>query len=322
MSNTTNPAITNCFLKSAQIQNPGDRTNTTNSLGVHSGRYLGPWPATNRVILARPIPLITNTLYNGYSIGFDYAALTCPGGLNWQITEFSSPTLYVGGLGFVSLSTTDLNNRDGLTALSLSYNNNSAPYTLPTNIIPRYSVAHYWTLGFAFPDTQQGIYYQVDVISPGRFFISIEYFYTRWTTNNDVFHWITTYDTGAPGVWTSWFFESGTPDDRGLYQTVGHQGTQSLGGIVGQITAENYQAGQAGSVLAGGKSHASIPFSLFHSHLLSLVMMRVERLANVFIDRIFSNTIPGQSRITRTQGAFDIVAFGQPGRWDYINSPR
>jgi len=259
LSVTVPPTITNCILKSSRIQINTD--NTANTLGINSGRLLGPWPATNQVLLARPIPLITNTLYNGYSIGYQYTTLTAPAALNWQITEYTNTTLYVGGNGFLSLSTTNLASYDGFTNLSRAYNNVSDPYPLPASILPSYTVAPYWTLGLSFISTQQGIYYQIDTVAPGRYFVSIEFFYTRWTTNDDVLHWITTYDTGNAGVWTSWFFSSGSADNRGLYATVGHQGTGPVGGVPGSPIAAVYERGQIGSVLSGGEFPVS--FLLF-----------------------------------------------------------
>jgi hypothetical protein len=252
-STSTSATTSNCVLKSSLIQS--STTNTANTAGVHSGRLLGPWPATNQVILARPIPLVTNTLHNGYSITYDFAALAAPGGLSWQISEYENPVLYVGAKGFVALSTTDLNNTSGLRALSAANNNNNntAPFTLPSAALPTYAVAPYWTRGFATLSSQHGIYYQVDTVSAGRFFISIEFYYLRFTTNNEPHHWITTYDTGNEGVWTSWFFSSGPTNDRGLFETVGHQGTQSLNGVPGSTIAAIYQHGQAGTVLSGGK---------------------------------------------------------------------
>ena len=255
-STVTSTTTTNCVLKSSLIQT--STTNTANTNGVHSGRLLGPWPSTNQVILSRPIPLVTNTLYNGYSISYDFAVITAPGGLGWQITEYSSPTLYVGAMGFVALSQTDQNNQQGLTSLSGSNNNNTQPYTLPSTVLPTYAVAPYWTRGYAALDNQQGIYYQIDTVATGRYFISIEFYYVRYTTNNDI-HWITTYDTGIPGVWTSWFFASGATDDRGRYETVGHQGTQTLNGVAGSTIAAMYEHGEVGTVLSGGKSETLLP---------------------------------------------------------------
>jgi hypothetical protein len=247
---STSTTTTNCVLKSSRIQTNTD--NTSNTVGVNSGRLLGPYPSSNLVLLSRPIPLITNTLHNGYSIGYQYAALTAPGGLNWQITEATNTTLYLGGNGFLALSQRNLNNRDGIIELSRAYNNVSDPYTLPANVLPSWTVAPFWTLGLSFISTQQGIYYQIDTIAPGRFFVSIEFFYTRWTTNDDVLHWITTYDTGNAGVWTSWFFSSGSADNRGAYGTVGHQGTATVDGVPGTSIAAVYERGQIGSVLSGG----------------------------------------------------------------------
>jgi hypothetical protein len=157
-------------------------------------------------------------------------------------------------MGFIALSQTSLDNQAGLSGLSGANNNNTQPHTLPSPILPTYAIAAYWTRGGAALNTQQGIYYQVDTVATGRFFISIEFYYPRFTTNDVIFHWITTYDTGNPGVWTSWHFLGGSSDDRGLYATVGHQGTQALNGQTNLTIAAMYEHGQAGTVNSGGRS--------------------------------------------------------------------
>jgi len=76
--------------------------------------------------------------------------------------------------------------------------------------------------------SQQGIYYQVDTISPGRYGISIEWYFSHFQIDNAVQHAMMTYDTGVPGVWTTYFFRAGsTTDDQGKRQTVGGQGSSS-----------------------------------------------------------------------------------------------
>ncbi|KAF7507284.1 hypothetical protein GJ744_010718 [Endocarpon pusillum] len=286
-STSTSTTATNCVLKSAAIQT--STANTANIIGVHSGRFLGPWPSANQVILSKPIPLVTNTLYSGYDIGNCYASISAPGGLNWQITNFSSPTLYVGNLGFVSLSDTNLNTSRGLGSLSGFENNNDAPYALPSSVLPKWAVALYWSRGLALLSSQQGIYYQIDTIEPGRYYISIEFYYIRFTTNNDLFHWITTYDTGNAAVWTSYFFESGEVADRGAFETVGHQGTRNVPGQAEAVIAASYENGVQGSVLPG--------------------------------DKMVFNTNPGVNTVVRTPAAFNVAAYSVPGAWSYTNSP-
>jgi hypothetical protein len=242
--------FSNCFLKSNLIQISID--NTANTAGAHSGRLLGPWPTDNEVILSKPTPLVTNTLYDGYGVSNDYKAITAPGNLEWQMTDFTSRTLYVGANGFLALSPVNLNNQAGLSLLSSLGNDNGPPVILPSADLPPYAVAAYWAGGFSSQDSQQGIYYQSDVIVTGQYFISIEFYYNRLSTNADPFHWIITYDTGNPGVWRAYYFTVGVASEGGLYQTVGQQGTASVNGADSPISAM-YVNGQAGTVVRGGK---------------------------------------------------------------------
>jgi len=68
-------------------------------------------------------------------------------------------------------------------------------------------------------------------------------------------------------VWISWYFSGGTADDRGLYETVGHQGTKTINGVTGSTIAAMYEHGTSGTVLAGGK--LGILLSLLHRVSLS-----------------------------------------------------
>jgi hypothetical protein len=185
-----------------------------------------------------------NAPHNGYGGNNNVGVLTAPGGLNWEIADLQNDALYVCVHGYLAMSQTDLNNTNDLRTLSVKFNNVTQPYDFPNSFLPSYALAPFWGYNSAKSNSQQGIYYQIDTVSPGRFFISIEFYVTRFTTNTDITHFITTYDTATAGSWTSYMFATGSADNTGLYESVGFQ--------AGATVNDEYEAGQNNVVVPGG----------------------------------------------------------------------
>ncbi|KIW69441.1 hypothetical protein PV04_05318 [Phialophora macrospora] len=232
-------------------------TNMTQTNGVHSGRWLTPIgsPTTSQPLqlyLARPVPFQvgprsagsqsardypggTNTYYNGWS-DTNHATLldlsTVLPGFTWTIFGQSTTTLWVTANFWFTNTNLAVTSSTQNTWSTLSRNSDSSPLSFPAGNLPGYTLAPFWSYGHIIGASQQGIYYQIDLISTDRYGISIEWFFSHYGQDNNVFHAITTYDTGHPGVWSTYFFtagaSSGATRDQGQRQTVGGQGDPSI----------------------------------------------------------------------------------------------
>ncbi|KAL2441372.1 hypothetical protein ABEF95_014339 [Exophiala dermatitidis] len=249
-------------------------TNMTNTAGTHSGRYLynsGTGPEL-QLYLSKPIPFPTgqnvqgatvpafpggtNTYYNGWAQNSHTTPLDLSAsyGINWRIFDQVQPQLFVSANFWFTNTPLTLNSQTQNTWSVGGRNNDAAPISFPASNLPEYTLAPFWTVGYILGAGQQGIYYQVDTINDGtgvpRYGVSIEWYFSHYTQDNAIQHAITTYDTGVPGVWTTYFFATGsaTQDQGGLRQTVGGQGSSSS-----SSQFFNYCRNQAGCVGAGGK---------------------------------------------------------------------
>ncbi|OAL31048.1 hypothetical protein AYO20_08469 [Fonsecaea nubica] len=228
-------------------------TNMTNTPGTHSGRWLATTvgsttnPQPLQLYLARPIPFPvgpiaansqtnrdypggTNTYFNTWSDTSHATVLDLSSqyGIQWKIFDQVQAKLWVTANFWFT------NTPLGVTAATQnqwsagSRNSDTAPLVFPAGNLPGYTLAPLWTYGHILGASQQGIYYQVDTISTGRYGVSIEWFFSHFGQDNNVFHAVTTYDTGVPGVWSTYFFLSGAAsgqnEDQGLRQSVGGQG--------------------------------------------------------------------------------------------------
>ncbi|EXJ73207.1 uncharacterized protein A1O5_02967 [Cladophialophora psammophila CBS 110553] len=249
----------------------------TNTAGIHSGRWLSTTVGSTttsqplQLYLARPIPFPvgplaansqttrnypggTNTYYNGWSDTAHATVLDLSSqyGIQWRIFDQVQSTLWVTANFWFT------NTPLGVTAVTQnqwstnSRNSDTAPLSFPASNLPGYTLAPFWTYGHILGASQQGIYYQVDLISAGRYGISIEWFFSHYGQDNNVFHAVMTYDTGVPGVWSTYFFlagaSSGQYEDQGLRQTVGGQG-----GPNSATQYFTYCAGQQDCVSPGAK---------------------------------------------------------------------
>ncbi|ETI26649.1 hypothetical protein G647_10410 [Cladophialophora carrionii CBS 160.54] len=252
-------------------------TNMTQTNGVHSGRLLTPIgsPTTSQPLqlyLARPIPFQvgpissgsqtardypggTNTYFNGWS-DTNHATLldlsTVLPGYTWRIFGQSTTTLWVTANFWFTNTNLAVTSSTQNTWSTLSRNSDSSPLAFPAGNLPGYTLAPFWSYGHIIGASQQGIYYQIDLISSGRYGISIEWFFSHYGQDNNVFHAVTTYDTGLPGVWSTYFFSAGATsgafEDQGLRQTAGGQGDPSI-----QSQYFTYCAGVQDCVLPGAK---------------------------------------------------------------------
>ena len=226
-------------------------TGITNTLGTHSGRWLfnqgGSTPdgPSNQLYLSRPIPFPTgqnligatlpsfpggtNTYFNGWAANAHTTPLDLSSlGIQWRIFGQTSNKLFVTANFWLTTTQLELNSTTQNTWSQGGRNNDTSPIAFPASNLPAYTIAPFWTQGFILMASQQGIYYQVDTISPGRYGISIEWYFSHFQIDNAVQHAMMTYDTGVPGVWTTYFFRAGsTTDDQGKRQTVGGQGSSS-----------------------------------------------------------------------------------------------
>lgn len=213
-------------------------------------------------------------------------------GYNFKIYGQSSPLLWVSPNFW--FTNTDL----GVTASTqynysvLTRNNDPAPNIFPTSLLPSFTIAPFWTIGHLLGASQQGIYYQIDQITTGRYGISIEWYLSHYQDGN-VYHAIMTYDTGNPGVWGMYWFNAGvadgyvagvqvSPEDQGLRQTVGAQGDPSIQG-----QGFTYCHGQQACVTAGSRM------------------------------TINTGTNPG---VDYLGGCFNVATF-TPGTWDWNHVP-
>ncbi|EHY58324.1 hypothetical protein HRR83_007313 [Exophiala dermatitidis] len=253
-------------------------TNMTNTAGTHSGRYLynsGTGPEL-QLYLSKPVPFPTgqnvqgatvpafpggtNTYYNGWAQNSHTTPLDLSAsyGINWRIFDQVQPQRFVSANFWFTNTPLTLNSQTQNTWSVGGRNNDAAPISFPASNLPEYTLAPFWTVGYILGAGQQGIYYQVDTIDDGsssgtgvpRYGVSIEWYFSHYTQDNAIQHAITTYDTGVPGVWTTYFFATGSAsqDNGGLRQTVGGQGSSSS-----SSQFFNYCRGQAGCVGAGGK---------------------------------------------------------------------
>ena len=251
-------------------------TGMTQTNGVHSGRLLlntaGTALQTQQMYLARPTPFPVGPISSGSSTARDY-----PGGTNtyfngwsdtshatlldlsvvlpgfsWQIFDQATTTLWVTANFWFTNTNLQVTSSTQNTWSTNSRNNDTTPQNFPASNLPAYTLAPFWSYGHILGASQQGIYYQIDLISAGRYYISIEWFFSHYGQDNNVFHAITTYNTGRPGIWNTWFFSagasSGTYQDQGTRQTVGGQGS-------GSSSAQyfTYCAGVANCVTPGAK---------------------------------------------------------------------
>jgi hypothetical protein len=247
-------------------------TNMTNTLGTHSGRYLYnsgggvPDGPGLQLYLQRPIPFPTgqnvvdatlpafpggtNTYFNGWAANAHTTPLDLSQlGIQWRIFGQTSNKLFVSANFWLTTTQLELNSSSQNTWSVGGRNNDATPFAFPASNLPAYTIAPFWTQGFILMAGQQGIYYQVDTISPGRYGISIEWYFSHFQIDNAVQHAMMTYDTLFPGVWTTYFFRSGSPtDDQGKRQTVGGQGSLS---VVGQ--SFTYCQAQVNCIMPGSK---------------------------------------------------------------------
>ncbi|OAP58704.1 hypothetical protein AYL99_07794 [Fonsecaea erecta] len=252
-------------------------TNMTNTNGIHSGRWLSTTvgstttPQPLQLYLARPIPFPvgplaansqttrdypggTNTYFNSWSDSSHATVLDLSSqyGIRWEIFGQVQSTLWVTANFWFT------NTPLGVTAATQnqwsagSRNNDAAPISFPASTLPGYALAPFWTYGHTLGASQQGIYYQVDLISTGRYGVSIEWFFSHYGQDTNVFHAVMTYDTGVPGVWNTYFFvagaASGQNTDQGLRQSVGGQGNPD-----NPTQFFTYCAGQQNCVTPGAK---------------------------------------------------------------------
>ncbi|KIW28400.1 uncharacterized protein PV07_08067 [Cladophialophora immunda] len=252
-------------------------TNMTNTAGIHSGRWLSTTvgsttsPQSLQLYLARPIPFPvgplaansqttrdypggTNTYFNSWSDASHATVLDLSSqyGIQWKIFGQVQSTLWVTANFWFT------NTPLGVTAATQnqwsanSRNSDTSPLVFPASNLPGYTLAPFWTYGHILGASQQGIYYQVDLISTGRYGISIEWFFSHYGQDNNVFHAVMTYDTGVPGVWSTYFFlagaSSGQFEDQGLRQSVGGQGNPDSA-----TQYFTYCAGQQDCVTPGAK---------------------------------------------------------------------
>jgi hypothetical protein len=302
------PALSsaNCILKTTPINGLISTTNMTQTSGIMSGRWLitnpiqsfnqpgglppGTTGQTNNLYLKRPTPLPcgnssininvpsypggTNTYFNGWAANAHTTPLDLSSqySIQFQIFDSIQSALFINANGILTTSQLSLTSTTQNTYSVTSRNNDTAPRTFPTNTLPDYTLSPFWTAGFILQTTQQGIYYQVDVLSPGRYGISIEFWFSHFQQDHNVYRWITTYDTGTSGTWNHYIFSSGVSgntsgnSDQGFRQSVGAQGAYSVSG--NSAPTLNYENGQVGSVLPGdliSMQTGSTPFTISDS---------------------------------------------------------
>jgi hypothetical protein len=224
-----------------------------NIQGTHSGRWLTtlanaavpPGPSL-QLYLSKPIPFPTsantqgatlpafpggtNTYFNGWAVNAHTTPLDLSSqyGINWRIFDQTNPQLFVTANFWLTNNPLVLTSQSQNTWSAGGRNSDTAPYAFPASNLPAYTISPFWTSGNIIAAGQQGIYYQVDEISPGRYGVSIEWYFSHFQTDSQVQHAIMTYDSGVPGVWTTFFFVAGSPTvDQGRRQTVGGQGGSS-----------------------------------------------------------------------------------------------
>ncbi|KIY02727.1 uncharacterized protein Z520_01192 [Fonsecaea multimorphosa CBS 102226] len=253
-------------------------TNMTNTAGIHSGRWLSTTVGSTtssqplQLYLARPIPFPvgplaansqttrnypggTNTYFDGWSDASHATVLDLSSqypGIQWKIFDQVETTLWVTANFWFTNTPLAVTAATQAQYSVNSRNNDTSPLLFPAANLPGYTLAPFWSYGHILGASQQGIYYQVDLISPGRYGISIEWFFSHYGEDNNVFHAVMTYDTGSPGVWSTYFFVAGASSgqyvDQGLRQTVGGQGNpDSLSQYF------TYCAGQQNCVTPGAK---------------------------------------------------------------------
>ena len=269
----------NCTLFRAVANGVSLETGMVQTNGVHSGRWLSTTSGTTvsstplQLYLASPIPFPVGPISQGSQTARDYPggtnsyfnywndndqttlldlSVVLPG-YNWTIFGLSTTTLWVTANFWFTNTNLAVTASTQNTYSTLGKNNDTAPGNFPASNLPAYTLAPFWTNGHLIGASQQGIYYQIDQINAttGRYGISIEWYFSHYQQDNNVFHAITTYDTGSPGIWTNYFFSAGqtgsSSQDQGLRQTVGGQGNLS--------TAQyfTYCAGTQNCILPGDR---------------------------------------------------------------------
>lgn len=228
-------------------------TGMLNTLGTHSGRWLYANPGYAdgpglQLYLSKPIPFPTgqnvqgatlpafpggtNTYFNGWAANAHTTPLDLSSmGIQWRIFGQTSNKLFVNANFWLTTTQLELNSTSQTTWSQGGRNSDSSPIAFPASNLPAYTISPFWTQGFILMAGQQGIYYQVELIAPGQYGISIEWYFSHFQQDNAVQHAMMTYDTALPGVWTTYFFRAGDATaDQGKRQTVGGQGNPSISG--------------------------------------------------------------------------------------------
>jgi hypothetical protein len=247
---------------------PTAATNLAMTNGMHSGRWLYQTQGNllvsvpNQLYLANPVPFQVSAIPSGSTIRRDWPGGTQTyvnqwgnaesatildmnvilpgGGYTWRIFDQSASILTVSpnfwySIGAPALTSGSVQNTYSSGSTNGPGTGGNTINTIPSSRLPPYTLAPLWGNGYILNAGQQGIYYQVETIdnttTPPRIYISIEWYFSQYTQDNNVFHAITTYDTGRTGVWNNYFFSagatSGTFQDEGVRQTVGGQGSAS-----------------------------------------------------------------------------------------------
>src|SRR6202012_2603342 len=96
-------------------------------------------------------------------------------GFSWQIFDQTTTTLWVTGNFWFSNTNLQVTAATQNQYSAHSRNSDTSPMNFPASNLPAYTLAPFWSYGHVLGAGQQGIYYQIDLISTGRYYISIEW---------------------------------------------------------------------------------------------------------------------------------------------------
>jgi hypothetical protein len=81
-------------------------------------------------------------------------------------------------------------------------------------------VAPFWDDLFIYPNTHQGLYYEVDGTAPQRT-VTFEWYTSHFGSGTEYYHFTTQFSEAEPGAWTTTYYQV---SDSGSSATVGTQG--------------------------------------------------------------------------------------------------